>query len=513
MRRKLIVPLVGLLAVLVWLGSFMPTSTMAAASQAPALQSTITGTLVATPQATVPTVLLLQVGGQTISVTITSGTQITNASNSPISLGQMVDGDTLQVVGEPDGNGGIDASLVQDVSNGVTTTGGTVEVTGALASEPAGVLCLQNASVISSAVRPQVGVVSACPSGQLPAYITGGTEFIGPSGQVISQGNLNIGDSLQVTGTLTSSQFTATVVQDLSTGVTTTGTVEVTGVLASEPAGVLCLQNASVINSSVSPQFGVVSACSSGQLPAYITGGTEFIGPFGQVISQGNLNIGDTLQVTGTLTSSQYTATVVQDLSTAVTATTTIAPAATTRLTLQGLLETTPNQLSAPLTLCLQPTARTIRLRGRQAVATGGACPSGQVAIYISNNTSIMFRANGTFGLDELRAGDTLQVTGTLSNGIFTVSQVRDLSIQSNFTSLMGTVLSVNRSARARSFTLRTANSGLITISLQGNTQIFGNSGTTYQASTIQPGQVVTVMGVYNRAGHRYNSTFRIRIH
>jgi hypothetical protein len=214
MRRTLALAVTAALALLAALGTFLPAGTEAAPAAA---YSSISGTLVATPQSTLPATLLLQTGGQTISVVVSTYTQVIDASGNALSLSAMSDGDGLNVTGTTNQSGGIDATTVQDLSQNVGTPPPSAQytVSGTLATEFSGGLCLQNASVVSGGASPNVATASPCPYGELPVYL-GATTFEDANGNAITLSNLQANDTLRATGVLSGGVFTASLVQDLS---------------------------------------------------------------------------------------------------------------------------------------------------------------------------------------------------------------------------------------------------------------------------------------------------------
>jgi len=177
---------------------------------APAAASiTYTGTLVATPPATLPAPLLLQVGGNTVRVVVTATTAVVDKAGQPLSLDAVNDGDTILASGTPLRRGGIRASLVQDLSQEAAP----LQEEGALAGQFPGGLCLQQAVIINAQV---VGGYSPCPSGEQPVYLTANTSFEDANGAAFDLGSLQIGDTLDVTVASSNSQTIATMVQDTS---------------------------------------------------------------------------------------------------------------------------------------------------------------------------------------------------------------------------------------------------------------------------------------------------------
>jgi len=364
MRRTLVLPVIGSLALFAALGPLVPAVTQAAPGPAYNNGNTLTGTLVATPQSTLPATLLLQVGGQTVAVVVTSNTQVVDSANNTLSLSSLVDGDNLRVVGSNNqfwsnnsngfqnnssirsqgnnsnrrggnrrggnnsgqfqgqnfnGFGGnnsnqFTASLIQDLSQSTTTTS-SYQVTGTLDAEYTNLLCLSNSSVTSSAIARPLVTTNYCPSGDLPVYTNSGTTYENGNSVTISLGTLAIGDSLQANGSLNGGTFTASLVQDLSTTSTSTSNYQVTGTLDAEYPNELCLSNSSVVSSAIARPLVTTNYCPNGDLPVYLNSGTSYENSISTVIALGSLGIGNSLEATGTLSNGQFTASLVQDLS------------------------------------------------------------------------------------------------------------------------------------------------------------------------------------------------------
>ena len=186
----------------------------------------------------------------------------------------------------------------------------------------------------------------------------------------------------------------------------------------------------------------------------------------------------------------------------------------------QGTLVANPSQLTAPVTLCLHAhvTANILPAQGGAA----SPCPAGQLQVYVTAATKILRRFDGASGLDELSAGDVLQVRGSLVNGQFTAIVIEDVSIQEAFTSLIGTVLYVSPFTQPSYFTVRVLKDerhapfrvgAVLVVYVNANTQMVSSAATTNSIKAISPGQIVTVIGVYDRHRHSFVDTFRVRIH
>jgi hypothetical protein len=311
-------------------------------------QNTISGTLVATPQSTLPATLMLQSGSQTLAVVVTSSTQVTDDNGNTLSLSSMTDGDSLQVVGAGSGqpgsgqgpsgpgNGGqsrnhdqwrgkqssqhagttsnkITAASIVDLSVS-SSSGSGYTVNGTLDEAYSGVLCLSSASV-TSAIRKLETTTNPCASADMPVYVSSSTTYEDVNAATILLTALSTGDSLTITGVLSSGSFEATLVQDLSETSTTTTTATVTGTLDEQYSGVLCLSSASVTTSDLKLHQTADTVCSTGDLPVYVTSSTAYENSSSTTVTLSDLATGDSLSVAGTISDGEFAATTVQDLS------------------------------------------------------------------------------------------------------------------------------------------------------------------------------------------------------
>jgi len=409
-------------------------------------------------------------------------------------------------------------------------------VKGTLAAAPSQLsapvlLCLQGAVLSNSAIRPQISVVSPCPGGQLPVAVTPTTTFSRQFSEASALFELSAGDSLTVTGGLVNAQFVAASVQDTSIHLPhLTGTVQsitangnTTNVVivvtafnggSSVPVGsqaVLPLANAGAPN---------CAAPSNTQYPCTTvnTGaGTT------QGYNLGELTAGQIIQATGVfndqLNHFLYISSVVTAASTTPPPTPTPGPVTPIRITVRGILTANPSQVTAPVTLCI----RSFRLPRNAPAVSSGVCPARQLPVLVTSSTRIVRRFNGASGLDELNRGDSLQIIGELSGGQVTAALVKDESIQAAYTRLVGTVGFVNPSRRHPSFTVRVQSDAsgrapfrvgsVITVDVNSHTQIITGAGTGNNVTMLNPGQTVTVLGVYNRRRHIIIDASRVRVH
>ena len=386
------------------------------------------------------------------------------------------------------------------------------------AASQTGLLCVQATVVTSQAIRPNVSTVNPCGS-LLPVYLTATTKIQRLYNEASSLVELSQGDALVITATLVNTQFTASLVVDTSIHLpTVSGTVAsitangnltnvVITVTGSSGGFAKGSQVTLPLMNSGSPNC---SAPSGNQLPCTTiqtqSGTTNGYNPGELAVSQAvsaigvyNLQLGRFVDITNVKASA-------------------ITPPRPIKVRLDGTLAANPTQVTAPVVLCL----RVSRVLPNTAPNAATTCPSGQLAVSIAGSTKIVRRYYGGSGLDQLSQGDSLQVTGTLANGLVTASMVRDLSIQEAYSSLVGTVGFVNFH-NPQYFTVRVTrdegrhspfrdHSNLV-IYVNSNTQIVTSSGTTNQITVLNPGQTVTVLGVYNRHRHAFTYTFRVRVH
>ena len=520
MRATLAIALVSLLGACSAVGPLTSTAAHAAVPAIASRQPSITGILVATPQSTLPATLLLQVGGQTLPVLLTAGTRVQNRNEQPLALAVLRDGDTLQVVGEPNASGGITASLVEDTSTPVIDPPppATIEVTGYLAvapspvtAPPLGVLCLSKAQVKFTSIQPNVVTASPCkdPS-NLPVYLTSATRIVRRYGEGSGLDDLSAGDTLQVSASFTNAQFTALTVKDLSIQVdyttfsgavqnvaTNGGTTNVTTLVTKvEGSYSPFLVGTTLVLPLANSDSSACAAPSATQLPCTrVTTGTGTTNGY----------VAGTIQPSATVTARGIYNTQLGRFI-AITAITIYNPAPPATQTVQGVLASAPSLSATPVVLCLKDTR--FQSSGIQSnVAVASPCPTGQLPVYVTSATRIVRRYGEPSALDELRPGDSLQATGSFANAQFTASLVRDLSISK----LVGTVGYISFNTNPTYFTLQVPGySRPYTIYVQSNTQITVNGATTNQVTTLNPGQRVTVLGIYNRNARSIDPTFRV---
>jgi len=144
----------------------------------------------------------------------------------------------------------------------------------------------------------------------------------------------------------------------------------------------------------------------------------------------------------------------------------------------------------------------------------------GQVTVAVDTSAKIVRRFNGASSLDELGVNDVLQVQGvSTAPGVVAATLIRDTSIQEAYTLLVGLVTAVTptsvsvvvqRDASGRSPFSYGQN---LTLPVGPSTQVIsGTTTTTGSTGLIAVGARITALGVFNRIGHGFQSTFRIRV-
>jgi hypothetical protein len=334
---------------------------------------------------------------------VTSGTPLVNRDFARITLGALRDGAMLQVTGKYHREW-IAAYMVRDLSLPVPI----IHVKGQLAAAPnpatlpsSGLLCLAR-TVTGGASVQGLQTAAPCPAGQLPIYLSSSTRIVDQFGKAANPSDLQTGDTLMVTASLSNGRLMASQIKDLSLPAPT---VQVKGQLAAAPnvaVGSLCLGAAAVTGGSLTrAQAQIASPCAAGQLPIYVTTSTKIQDRSAGTASMAELRVGDTLQVTASLIKSRLMASMVKDLS---------IPAGIT--TLSGTLVAVPAAATpaAPATLLLQAGDRTILVRTTSRTL-------------VINSTSVRI------GLSDLRNGARLQVLGQYNGVAITAVLIRDLSL------------------------------------------------------------------------------------
>jgi hypothetical protein len=196
-------------------------------------------------------------------------------------------------------------------------------------------------------------------------------------------------------------------------------------------------------------------------------------------------------------------------------------------VTVKGTLAAAPSQLTAPVILCLQ-NAHVTNSRNSYRIQAASPCAFGQLPVYVTTSTSIHARYGGRISLDLLRAGDTLQVEGTIANAQLIASTITNLSLQRTYNTLVGTVLYVNPSTPGAYFTMRIQQPVTTTyrthsqttykeltavVYVQRNTQFVSDGTIGNQVTVLNPGDAVTVYGLYNSNSHHCTTTYLVRVH
>jgi hypothetical protein len=466
----------------------MPSLSHAAVAQSATMS--ITGTMVAMPQPTAPTSLFIQVGSQTILVSITHDTRVVRADFTAAGLADLRDNDVLKITGMLTGMSGITAGLVQDLSlyssapTATPSPSPTVtpavsptqvpavsptqvpaqfDVKGTLYAlpgqlTPPTIICLAKAQV-TSGINSNIAIVSPCASGLLPVYVTAGTKLTRNDGSASALFELRAGDSLEAHGAFVNTQFTAAGLDDHSlheTYTQFTGTVQ--GVSSD---GALTLVTVTV-NKRLSDHSPVPNNVSL-VLPLTNSGSVYCAAPnaiqapctavtINGVATSGypGYGIGDGTVVTAqglynnTLNTFEYTmwisagSTVQNPTATATatwTATATSTPIATVppvtapTLSLSGWLRSPASPNTPPTMLCVY-----------KAQVTGGIspniritspCPSGELPVYVTTSTVIVRGDGGVIPVSYMHSNNRLEIRGAFVNAQFTATWIRDASLSS----------------------------------------------------------------------------------
>ena len=503
-------------------------------TQQPAVALTVTGSLVSMPNSSTLCLQNAVVTGNALQpqvqfvgscssgqqpVYVTGGTQYLLSDGGAAGLSSLRPGDTLQVVGTL-ANDQFTATLIRDLSQSTPPPPIALTLTGTLVSQQGGtLLCLLNTSVTGNALQPRAQVVGPCSSGQQPVYVNAATQYSLSDGTAAGLASLRPTDTLQVTGLIANGQFTATQVKDLSQATPPPPVaLTVQGNLASVPTStILCLQVTSVTSNALAPRALTASYCPGGQLPVYLNGNTQFRLNDGTLASLGSLRLGDALLVTGIVASNQFTASQVRDLLLF----SQYIPRPPVTLTAQGILTAAPSRLTTPLLFCLR-NAVVISNNYRQRIALTSICPAGQLPVTVTGGTTFVRRYNSPSALDELRAGDTLQVTGTVGNAQFIASRIKNLSIQASYTTVVGRIVAIAQTGTGINVTVRVQrdasgreNAGggqYVTVFVQVNTQVVNVYGVSSRPWELSPGQSITMLGTPSNNGGGFIRCFRVRI-
>jgi hypothetical protein len=439
--------LLAALTLFVLLFAFIPYMSAPARAANP---PTTVGTIVATPQPTPPTALFLQVGSQTVPVMITSNTDVDRSDGTKAPLSELKTGDKIEVVGFFNASGGINASSIRDLSLVSVQPPQTFSVSGPLGAVLSQATLCVNAQVTATGITSSALQATSCPTNfPLAIAVNAGTQYTRAEWAKSALFELQTGDTLQVTGSFASGQFTATSVHDTSIQIAYT---EFTGAVTSVAAngnytnvGVTVSTTASSkapfqsgaqlllpLTNSTSPNC---TAPSASQFPCTVV--TQ-----GITVTQGfsGAEIVPTNNVTA---SGIYDSQLKQFIS--VTAIKVIVPPAQT-VNLTGVLGLAPSAPAAPATICLaKPVSNGTLLNP----AAAGVCPPGELLINITSDTRFIRHDWSPSALFYLQPNDALELTATLDTTGYTAKLVNDTSQHQYYTEFTGAVTSVGPSSNS----------------------------------------------------------------
>ncbi len=135
-------------------------------------------------------------------------------------------------------------------------------------------------------------------------------------------------------------------------------------------------------------------------------------------------------------------------------------------------------------------------------------CPSGDVPVYLASGAVIENAGGTAIAFASLQLNDSLQATGTVSNGQFSASSVQDLTQtvvnnssnpptnnnfnQNTLTTVVGTIQTCHFSGRNSYFTIKVNQGtlrGMFTIYVQNSTQILGKRSHRTKTSSLYAGR------------------------
>jgi Domain of unknown function (DUF5666) len=629
MRTILTSARIAVVSLLLATGMLTPLAmtTRAAASASFAHDPAITGTVVATPQQQVPATLLIQVGSQTLAVSITGQTELSRRFGGDSNLGEFADGDTVDVIGSPNESGGITASQIinQSVQERYTELHGTV----ASINPPAAVPTTIVLTGLSTGGNPNAPYPNPLPA-QISLPVSAGTTITvdGVSQPAsLAIGKVMVNDNVITVGVFDRFKNSFDSIEAITVVTAPPVTLDVKGLLAAAPSqlvapATLCVKNASVSAATIRPAISLTSPCQPGQLPVYVTSTTKLTRLYGEGSSLVEFSTDDTVWVTARLINTQLIALTVQDRSihlptitgtvqsitangnltnvvvtvasytggspsipigsqvvlpltnssspNCVTPSPVLFPctivttgAGTTNgymsselavgesltgtgiwnthllrfldttkvvaaalppppsLTIKGTLTATPSQISPPVLLCLRNTVVTSSPI-KPFVGVVSPCSPGQIPVAVTTATRIM-RANVAItNLRLLLGGDSLQVTGSLINNVFTATLIRDLTNHVVFTTVVGTVGYVSPFTHPAYFTLRVTgglgrhvsirHGATIVVYVSPSTKFTIGAVTTNAVTVLNPGQRVLVVGVYSSKYHDFTYADRVQV-
>ncbi|MGH2409102.1 MAG: hypothetical protein ACRDGS_01920, partial [Chloroflexota bacterium] len=315
---RLSIVLVALLMATGLLAPLAGTQSAAAAGRDSA--ASLTATVVGPPASTLPAVMLVQLGSQTIAVAIDSDTRLDRRYGGEAGLREFADGDTVVVYGNVTPSGfDADRIINQSVQSRYTDLRGTVA-----AINPPGVvpttITLTNLAALGGSnapyPNPLPGQINLPVSSSTRITIDGNTQ---PAANLIGQ--LAVNDTVTADGVYdrVSNQF------DYIINITKAAPpppviLKVTGTLAAVPTqftapAILCVKATVVTAQTMRPNVSTVSPCASGLLPVNVSGDTKLQRRYDEASSLVEFSPGDELQITGNLINSQLNATLIVDTS------------------------------------------------------------------------------------------------------------------------------------------------------------------------------------------------------
>ncbi|HEY8282895.1 MAG TPA: hypothetical protein VIJ28_00775, partial [Chloroflexota bacterium] len=280
--------------------------------------ASVTATVVGPPSSSLPAVMLVQLGSQTLSVTISSDTKLERRFGGEASLSEFGDGDTVVVSGDVTPTGFAAERIVnQSVQSRYTDLQGTVA-----AINPPGVvptsITLTNLAALGGSnapfTNPLPGQINLPVSAATTITINGVTQ---PAANLIGQ--LAVNDQVTVVGVYdrVSNQFDSLI--NLKRSAPPPPVIlHVIGTLTAVPSQLvpnvtLCVHATVVTAQAIRPNISAVSPCGSGLLPVYVSADTKLRRLYDEPSSLVEFSQGDVLHLTGSLVGAQLNATLIVD--------------------------------------------------------------------------------------------------------------------------------------------------------------------------------------------------------
>jgi len=263
--------------------------------------------------------------------------------------------------------------------------------------------------------------------------------------------DIQTGDTVKVTGTVSGTNITATIVQDTSMGAQNNHT---TGTIAAVNGASFTVTTKANVTFTVNTTSTTVIE--------------KFIGNSKQTASLSDLAVGENMLITGAVDSANNTIAA------------SIVRIEMTRTTMSGTVQSVSGD--------------TINFTNKK----------GQSFSFDASSAKLM-RRYGAAIVDpsSLQNGDMLSVMGIMNgNAGFTAQTIRDNSLQARNGTFSGSVTAVN----GASFTLQSKNRGAQTINTTSTT-VFKQGKTTVTLATVAVGQTVTVTGVWDRTNSNVTAT------